>query len=382
MEQPLLHLSSASFNEWTPEAGMPTSTGNMTTGTLSGPERAFRTRYSRPEASLMASMPSPPASNGISPRSPSPIHRNTLCATVEDCPDEGETVIEAYRPPPTPPAVQPASAAPTVLAMSGNTKLPINSGAGPRPVLDARTSQYTPQYFQPDTEPRAVGNPELDERLGALEGSSAATAGLPKSSPLSAINNGPGDRPNEGSAAPQLPESWNPNHAGSHPIAPLPNYGYPQAAGQGYGAPWMACNHIPMFDGSATHASPSIFFPGYGAEKPPMSGYQLLAAKLVGGLGGPPVAPLYRRFEALHHRLLLYMQADIVELENELFSLDMRDTVERSYGFIPASRRQERWANGGMAQQKTDVLGHIGYKLSQYCESKPFDPGRYLKKLF
>lgn len=115
-----------------------------------------------------------------------------------------------------------------------------------------------------------------------------------------------------------------------------------------------------------SQVGPSMLQPGYVAEKPPMSGYQLLAAKLVGGLGGRPVTPMYRRFEALNHRLLLYMQADLVELEKELQLLDSRDTMERGYGMLPASRRQERWSNSPLAQQRTEVLGQIGYKLSQY----------------
>ncbi|KAF4585919.1 hypothetical protein GQ602_005224 [Ophiocordyceps camponoti-floridani] len=119
-------------------------------------------------------------------------------------------------------------------------------------------------------------------------------------------------------------------------------------------------------DAALSQVGPSMLQPGYVAEKPPMSGYQLLAAKLVGGLGGRPVTPMYRRFEALNHRLLLYMQADLVELEKELQLLDSRDTMERGYGMLPASRRQERWSNSPLAQQRTEVLGQIGYKLSQY----------------
>lgn len=108
---------------------------------------------------------------------------------------------------------------------------------------------------------------------------------------------------------------------------------------------------------------PSTLQPAFGIEKAPMSGYQLLAAKLIGGLGGPPVTPLYRRFEALSHRLLLYMQAELVELESELPDLDAKDTMDRGYGVVPASRRHERWTNSALARQRTEILGQIGYKL-------------------
>ncbi|QUC23148.1 uncharacterized protein UV8b_07389 [Ustilaginoidea virens] len=98
------------------------------------------------------------------------------------------------------------------------------------------------------------------------------------------------------------------------------------------------------------------------------SGYQLLAAKLSGDGGGQPITPIYRRFDALTHRLLLYMQDEIADLERQLVALEAKDTVKRSYsgGIIPASRRQDRWINGSLSDQKTEILGLIGYKLSQY----------------
>ncbi|PHH71296.1 hypothetical protein CDD80_5371 [Ophiocordyceps camponoti-rufipedis] len=146
-------------------------------------------------------------------------------------------------------------------------------------------------------------------------------------------------------------------------VPPMPDYQHSTAFGHVVRSPPMAPARI---DAALSQVGPSMLQPGYGAEKPPMSGYQLLAAKLVGGLGGRPVTPMYRRFEALNHRLLLYMQADLVELEKELQVLDSRDTMERGYGILPASRRQERWSHSQLAQQRTEVLGQIGYKLSQY----------------
>lgn len=100
------------------------------------------------------------------------------------------------------------------------------------------------------------------------------------------------------------------------------------------------------------------------------SGYHLLATKLSGDACGQPISPIYRRFDALNHRLLLYMQDEITDLERQLISLEAKDTVKRSYagGVIPASRRQDRWIDSSLAQQKTEVLGLIGYKLSQYSK--------------
>lgn len=117
---------------------------------------------------------------------------------------------------------------------------------------------------------------------------------------------------------------------------------------------------------------PGTFYPEFPNRLESMapSGYQLLAAKLSGDAGGQPLTPIYRRFDALNHRLLLYMQDEIADLERQLTTLEAKDTVKRSYagGVIPASRRQDRWISGSLADQKTEVLGHIGYKLSQYSK--------------
>ncbi|PHH84615.1 hypothetical protein CDD83_1657 [Cordyceps sp. RAO-2017] len=159
---------------------------------------------------------------------------------------------------------------------------------------------------------------------------------------------------------------WASSHARPGDMSSIPGYRRSQTFSDLYSSPATAHSHAPMPSAPLSHAAPSMLQLGYGTDKAPMSGYQLLAQKLVGGLGGPPVTPVYRRFEALHHRLLLYMQADLLELENELRTLDAKDTMERGYGMIPASRRHERWMNSSLAQQRMEILGQIGYKLSQY----------------
>ncbi|KAG6010541.1 hypothetical protein E4U21_005894 [Claviceps maximensis] len=98
------------------------------------------------------------------------------------------------------------------------------------------------------------------------------------------------------------------------------------------------------------------------------SGYHILARKLSGDVCGQTISPIYRRFDALNHRLLLYMQDEIADLERQLTSLEAKDTVKRSYagGVLPASQRQDRLIDSSLAHQKTEILGLIGYKLSQY----------------
>ncbi|KAL2753213.1 hypothetical protein ACRALDRAFT_2036626, partial [Sodiomyces alcalophilus JCM 7366] len=107
-------------------------------------------------------------------------------------------------------------------------------------------------------------------------------------------------------------------------------------------------------------------------EKLPMSGYELLATKLsaanvhVGS--GSILKPMYRRFEALNHRLLLHLQDELAELEEQLHRLDMADTHARRVQnyILPASRRQETAATGELQWHKTDILGKVGFKLNQY----------------
>lgn len=118
------------------------------------------------------------------------------------------------------------------------------------------------------------------------------------------------------------------------------------------------------------------------AEKLPLSGYELLASHLTyssQALPGPhnrqAVRPMYRRFEALNHRLLLHLQDELCELEEQLHRLDTADTQNRRLqnGILPASRRAEFQAAGELQWHKTDVLGKIGFKLEQYSRlSCPF----------
>lgn len=112
--------------------------------------------------------------------------------------------------------------------------------------------------------------------------------------------------------------------------------------------------------------------------RPPLSGYQLVAAKLSGELGGPPVKPIYRRFETLNHRLLLYLQDEIAELEEQLGHMDAAETYSRCLpgGSLPASRRQEG-AQGGEQQMCREILGAIGFKMTQYSEYTPIQSCRY-----
>jgi hypothetical protein len=141
---------------------------------------------------------------------------------------------------------------------------------------------------------------------------------------------------------------------------------------------------------SALSARPSLHLkskPRSHGETVPETGYELLALRLShtahaspsssssssesGENGGEiKIKPMYRKFEALNHRLLLHLQDEIAELEERLRRLDVADTQARMLGVggevVPASRRAAQAAGGELQWHKTDVLGRIGFKLAQY----------------
>ena len=111
------------------------------------------------------------------------------------------------------------------------------------------------------------------------------------------------------------------------------------------------------------------------AEKLPVTGYELLASRLSNSNAQteePKIKPMYRKFEALNHRLLLHLQDEISELEEQLHRLDNADTQSRRAGLsgsvVPASRRASQAAGGELQWHKTDILGRIGFKLAQYSK--------------
>jgi hypothetical protein len=111
------------------------------------------------------------------------------------------------------------------------------------------------------------------------------------------------------------------------------------------------------------------------AEKIPVTGYEMLASRLSYSRdaeeSGERIRPMYRKFEALNHRILLHLQDEISELEEQLHRLDNADTQSRRTDryIVPASRRAAAQAGGELQWHKTDVLGRIGYKLTQYSTS-------------
>jgi hypothetical protein len=139
---------------------------------------------------------------------------------------------------------------------------------------------------------------------------------------------------------------------------------------------------------SIPHSPPSAMTPRYQpppqnphphpltpGDRFPVTGYELLAYKLSSQSpdidDGKPIKPMYRKFGALNHRVLLYLQDEISELEEQLHRLDQVETQARRTDrqIIPASRRAAALAGGELQYHKSDVLNKIGYKLAQYSQS-------------
>lgn len=89
----------------------------------------------------------------------------------------------------------------------------------------------------------------------------------------------------------------------------------------------------------------------------------------------PSIKPIYRRFQALNHRVLLNLQDELSVLEEQLHRLDTADTQARRMQshILPASRRGDNPRGGELQVQKTEVLQKIEAKLGQYSEYSPFD---------
>lgn len=99
----------------------------------------------------------------------------------------------------------------------------------------------------------------------------------------------------------------------------------------------------------------------------PLSGYDLVADSLAQGR----LPPVFRRFQRVNFRILLQLQDEIIEMEEQLASLDVADTRSRlrpDGTASPASRRlQWQRAQSELPAQRLEVLGRLYIKLEQYC---------------
>lgn len=99
-----------------------------------------------------------------------------------------------------------------------------------------------------------------------------------------------------------------------------------------------------------------------------LTGYEMLALEL--STSESPVTPLYRKFEYLHHRILLHLQDELCELEEQLRTVDeiiaQMDPASPESPRTPASRRGEAYGGTEIHHQRTNLLGRIFLKTEQY----------------
>lgn len=156
---------------------------------------------------------------------------------------------------------------------------------------------------------------------------------------------------------------------GPEPDVQFPRY-YPPRAIE-HGSPvWEQSGH-----GSAQVASGQAPMP-VAPDAPDLSkttlvGYEQLAKKL--SEAPATIRPAYRKFEALHHRILLHVQDELCELEEHLRRLDEISAQighrDESGTCLPSSRRAEAYYGSEIHTSRTQLLGQIFVKLEQYRRS-------------
>lgn len=142
-------------------------------------------------------------------------------------------------------------------------------------------------------------------------------------------------------------------------------------APRAYGSPEMAHAW-----GSQPHMSPEVATPRAPNQGPFMypprpeipssTGYGLLASHL----STSALRPIYRRFQALNHRLLLHFQHEICELEWQLDQLDNTDAENRwRHDFMPPGPGMagQPWGNE-LHRHRIEIMGQAGFKLDKYCK--------------
>ncbi|GFF36991.1 hypothetical protein IFM46972_05074 [Aspergillus udagawae] len=107
------------------------------------------------------------------------------------------------------------------------------------------------------------------------------------------------------------------------------------------------------------------------------SGYGLLSSRLSSSSDSkePCLPPLYRRFEDLNHRVLLYLQDEIAQMEEDLRILDEYEEMHRvataereGTKKLPASRRMDAQAQvySSLHYRRVEVMGALVHKTEQY----------------
>ncbi len=98
-------------------------------------------------------------------------------------------------------------------------------------------------------------------------------------------------------------------------------------------------------------------------RKPGISGYDQLASSIHSNNEEFP-RPIYRKFESLNNRMLLYLQDEISEIDERLRELDKQEN--QYYGDRPASRRAKARFLSHVQWYRMDLLNRSFAKVEQY----------------
>ncbi|KAF4345278.1 hypothetical protein FBEOM_780 [Fusarium beomiforme] len=99
-----------------------------------------------------------------------------------------------------------------------------------------------------------------------------------------------------------------------------------------------------------------------------LNGYASIAAR-ISGQAEPHLKPIYRRFDWLYHRNLLYFQDELGALEEELRHVDSITT--RMDGGMPVSAREERISIHQIHRDRHRLMERIHNVLHKYSKCAP-----------
>lgn len=102
--------------------------------------------------------------------------------------------------------------------------------------------------------------------------------------------------------------------------------------------------------------------------KASMAGYEVLASNIHSN-DDALLKPIYRKFEMLNNRMLLFLQDELSEMEEQLKDLDDAIALEgQSNSGGPASRRAEAKLPSRLQWHRLELLGRSFAKVEQYSE--------------
>ncbi|KAF4449776.1 hypothetical protein F53441_6971 [Fusarium austroafricanum] len=232
-----------------------------------------------------------------------------------------------------------------------------SSGPGPEPNSvphEAFSSSPELSYFKSPPSGRQIP-------ASAYTSSAVAVANYPQSpiSPMSYAGWGPNHTP--AGYPPQDPFSS--QQSGLQPIDQPYHSGFTYVNQKANALEPVFSNQPSSYDFPYTETQEDMAAPNDDLPIDALDGYASVAAR-VSGQAEPRLKPLYRRFDWLHHRTLLYHQDQLGALEEELIRLDSITT--RNGGRMAVSGREERVSAHDIHRSRHRVMERIETSLRRY----------------